>query len=101
MAMKLVAQLGDASPIDYGGYFIYEDDTGVYAPEGELLESPDTDETPEGWKVYRFSLDRLKQITQGENVYLVSFKYVETWPYPPSAYDEWFNRVLNRGAAYV
>ena len=55
---KLVAQLGDADPISYGGYFIYEDATGVYAPEGEILISPDDDDAPEGWQVYRFSLDR-------------------------------------------
>ena len=34
---KLIAQLGDVNPIDYGGYFIYEDETGVYPPEGEKL----------------------------------------------------------------
>lgn len=41
---KLVAQLGDASPIDYGGYFIYEDATGVYQPEAEILQEPSDDE---------------------------------------------------------
>jgi hypothetical protein len=54
---KLIAQLGDANPLDYGGYFIYEDTTGVYAPEGELLISPDSDEDGQ-WTVYRFSIDR-------------------------------------------
>lgn len=54
---KLVAQLGDVDPISYGGYFIYEDETGVYAPEAEHLESPDED-ADDGWIVHRFSLDR-------------------------------------------
>lgn len=34
---KLVAQLGDVHPIDYGGYFVYRDTTGVYEEEAEVL----------------------------------------------------------------
>ena len=55
---KLIANLGDASPVDYGGFFVYEDTTGVYPPEAELLISPDDDDAPEGWIVYRFILDQ-------------------------------------------
>jgi hypothetical protein len=54
---KMIANLGDVHPIDYGGFFVYVDQTGVYAPEAELLESPDTDDAPEGWTVYRFVLE--------------------------------------------
>jgi hypothetical protein len=53
---KLLANLGDVHPIDYGGYFVYEDATGVYPAEAELLESPDSDEGV--WTVYRFTLER-------------------------------------------
>lgn len=53
---KFVANLGDAHPIDHGGFFVFEDTTGVYAPEAELLESPDSDDGT--WTVYRFSLDK-------------------------------------------
>lgn len=53
---KLLANLGDSHPIDYGGYFVYVDETGVYAPEAELLISPDSDDG--AWEVYRWSLDR-------------------------------------------
>ncbi len=38
---KLLANLGDANPIDYGGYFVYRDETGVYRDEAEKLISPD------------------------------------------------------------
>lgn len=55
---KLIAQLGDAQPITYGGYWIYEDTTGVYDPEGELLISPEEWEKPQRWTIYRFSLER-------------------------------------------
>lgn len=53
---KLIANLGDVNPIEYGGYFIYVDKTGVYGPEAELLISPDSDNGK--WGVYRFSLDK-------------------------------------------
>ncbi len=49
-----VAQLGDANPLDYGGYWVLEDITGVYPPEGELLQ---TGEEGEPLTVYRFILD--------------------------------------------
>lgn len=55
---KLVAQLGDVNPIDHGGYFVYEDTTGVYPPEAELLRNHDDDGEDGPWTVFRFSLDR-------------------------------------------
>lgn len=55
---KLLDNLGDAHPIDYGGYFVYVDETGVYPPEGELLEVIDDDATGETrWEVRRFILE--------------------------------------------
>jgi hypothetical protein len=52
---KLLDNLGDADPLDYGGYFVYVDETGVYAPEAELLEVIDDEE--KRWEVRRFSLE--------------------------------------------
>lgn len=52
---KLIANLGDVNPVDYGGLFVYQDETGVYPPEVELLESPDDDEG--NWIAYRFILE--------------------------------------------
>jgi hypothetical protein len=52
---KLVENLGDRNPIEHGGYFVYEDATGVYAPEAELVISPDTDSGK--WEVRRFILE--------------------------------------------
>lgn len=66
---KLIANLGDVTPLSYGGFFIYTDTTGVYAPEAELLEvlrepkepPEDADETWEDdtitHEVYRFALE--------------------------------------------
>lgn len=61
---KLIANLGDVNPIDYGGYFIYIDETGVYDPEAELLIAPeDEDEDGNGeWTIYRFELERCTYI---------------------------------------
>jgi hypothetical protein len=52
---KLIAQLGDVNPTEYGGYFIYQDETGVYCEEGELLE---IDESSGKGTVYRFILEK-------------------------------------------
>jgi hypothetical protein len=53
---EFVANLGDVNPIDYGGYFVFRDATGVYPEEAELLIAGDSDE--EGWEVRRFILER-------------------------------------------
>jgi hypothetical protein len=53
---KLVANLGDVNPLDYGGYFVLVDETGVYCPEGEWLDPPV--EGCETYTVRRFILDQ-------------------------------------------
>jgi hypothetical protein len=55
---ELIANLGDVNPVDHGGFFVYCDVTGQYECEVEILEAPEDEEAPEGWTVYRFSLDR-------------------------------------------
>ena len=37
---KCVANLGDATPWDYGGAFVLVDQTGVYTPELRIFEEP-------------------------------------------------------------
>jgi hypothetical protein len=62
---SLVSNLGDASPLEYGGYFVYVDSTGVYPPEAELLVSPEEgpeDDTAEAWEVRRFILEPCKYV---------------------------------------
>ncbi len=89
---KFIANLGDANPLDYGGYFIYKDTTGVYPEEGELLQVDNEDARDEKLKytVYRFGLDRLKMV----DGYLVPIQYEKSWPNPLKNYDEWFHRDL-------
>lgn len=53
---KEIANLGDASPLEYGGYFVYVDETGVYEAEAEVLLEPCDDDRK--FTIYRFTLDR-------------------------------------------
>lgn len=55
MPYRMIANLGDASPFDYGGYFVYVDGD---RPQAELLEVLDTDDEKSEYHVYRFDLDR-------------------------------------------
>lgn len=56
---KLVANLGDVNPIDYGAMFVFTDSTGAYPPEMEILEvdSIDDDDETGQWTVYRMALE--------------------------------------------
>lgn len=62
---ELIGQLGDAHPIDHGGYFVIRDTTGVYPEEAELLLPPADDDPLKEYgtyHVYRFILDRCTYI---------------------------------------
>lgn len=50
---KFVTNLGDEQPLEYGGYFIFKDLTGVYPPEGELLVL----HTKDKYEIRRFILE--------------------------------------------
>lgn len=52
---RCVAQLGDANPLDYGGFWVFVDDTGVYPPEAEYY-SPDDN------RAWRIVLDQCTHI---------------------------------------
>ena len=54
---RIVANLGDADPIEYGGAFVFVDETKVYDPEVEVWQEPPEDsDDSEPWRVYRWSL---------------------------------------------
>ena len=58
---RCVGTIGDVNPIDYGGGFVFVDDSGVYHPELEWIEPPDESGWRGGfgpWVVYRVILDR-------------------------------------------
>lgn len=54
---QLVAQLGDMNPTEYGGYWIFEDTSGAYAPEGEILILDDEDSEESSGEVFRFIME--------------------------------------------
>jgi len=54
---KFLANLGDANPIEHGGFAVFVDETGVYAPECELLETPE-ETGRRDWSVRRIICER-------------------------------------------
>ena len=90
---KYLDNIGDENPIENGGFFIFEDTTGVYAPEAEVWDEIDG-------LAYRFSLDQLVYVhveTEGEKHDKLMTKRIwdmvnngERLPYPALTYDEWF-----------
>lgn len=94
---EFIANLGDASPLDYGGYFVYRDKTGVYEEEAELLLVDDEQDENSTYTVYRIMLERSKLI----DGYLVPFRYDRTWTHPLERYDEWFHERLNDVASSI
>lgn len=101
---KFVTNLGDSSPLEYGGYFLYEDTTGAYGFEAELLEEPTERELDDArWTVRHVCLDRckLQRSEDGASVYLVSHRYEPCWPHPLASYAEWFARDLDGVASAI
>lgn len=97
---EYIGNLGDESPLDHGGLFIYRDKTGVYEEEAALLVVDDEDDPKSRYTIYRFVLERLKLV----DGVLVPFRYQSTWgtgrlkdgPFEwmpdsaPKKYEEWF-----------
>jgi len=53
--------IGDASPLDFGGLFVYTDKTGVYEPECVSIERTTPDDVrgkDERWEVRRFIVEK-------------------------------------------
>jgi hypothetical protein len=89
---KFIANLGDVNPLEYGGYFIFEDTTGVYQPEAELY-------MPEDKLAYRFSLDKLT-IWAGHLI-PEGFNRRMDLPHPVYDYIEWFDGDIKSIASFV
>ncbi len=84
---EFVANLGDATPLEHGGYFVFKDQTGVYGFEAERVE---LDEEAGTLEVHRVCLDQLKEVRVDNQLFLVTIRYAETWPHPLLSYEEWF-----------
>lgn len=97
---RFVTNIGDRSPLDYGGYFIFEDRTGVYPEEAELLvveNEEEQDEKKLRYTIYRILLERTKLV----DGYLVPEAYESNWSHPLENYDEWFHKELSHVADSV
>lgn len=53
---KYKGNLGDANPLEHGGMFVFEDTTGKYDPEMEVLTEPECEGGT--YEVHRFSMTR-------------------------------------------
>jgi len=53
---RCIAQLGDASPTEYGGHWVFIDETGVYPPEAEVLFVDEEGDRPA--YAYRYLLEK-------------------------------------------
>jgi hypothetical protein len=94
---EFVSNLGDATPIDHGGLFLYRDasEGSPYGFEMERLErssdSEDEEDEKATWIIHRVCLDRQKLVRHGPtNVYLVPYNYQPDWPHAISSYPEWY-----------
>ena len=104
-----IANLGDASPIEHGGCFVFTDDTNVYSAEMEVWfpgeevwdeDDPNVDDDGTKGTAYRIMLDRCEFLhfqETGEEI-LIPFSiwekaYVlkEELPYSIKKYKEWFS----------
>ena len=60
---RYLQNIGDCTPLEYGGAFVFEDTTGVYAPELEILEEPqvewygEPEDDPRTWTVYCLTIE--------------------------------------------
>ncbi len=59
---ECIANLGDVDPVDYGGYFVLRDKTGVHEAEAEFVDTRDDGTDVVEWTVYRFILDKCTYI---------------------------------------
>jgi len=93
-----VTNLGDENPLEYGGLFLYRDETGVYPEEIERVE-PWTDDDEGGlrWEVQRTVLERLLDV-DGMLVSLGAPEYAAEQRRPVSAWKEWFSDSLGEVA---
>lgn len=93
---RIIANLGDASPLEYGGCFVLGDKTGVYPAEMEVYE-------PEEGLAYRVILDKFVNTPYGlilDHLWQTYQKmqagevmpYAKSLPYPIERYadNEWF-----------
>jgi hypothetical protein len=101
---EFIANLGDADPLTYGGYFVYRDTTGVDFEAEYLLEPEcDPDDDAARWRVYRVCLDRCKVVHDGirQCRYLVPFATPADLSHPMHEFCEWFAKDLRAVASYV
>lgn len=83
---------------DYSALFV--DETGVYDPEMMIAQESDDDGKTK-FQVFRFSVDKQKEVRKGNTIYVVPDRYDESWPHPIKVYEEWYIKDLKKVANSV
>lgn len=81
---QLVANLGDANPLDHGGFFVYKDQEGRHDPLVEWFD-------PERLQVWRFELEPLVD-HKGMLVPAEMYAQRKQLPKPVGAWEVWFSK---------
>lgn len=92
---EYLGNLGDASPVEHGGLFVFRDKTGVYTDEVSRWDA-------DIHFLYRFPIDRL-ELWAG---HLVPYGFTEKshregLPHPLNKYYEWFDGDLEAIGNFV
>lgn len=82
---EFVANLGDATPLDSGGLFLYRDSTGQYAPELERLET----DNGTRYEIHRVTLEKCACLDGRRVTHDRDFARAD-----PLTYEEWFSKSL-------
>jgi len=86
-----VENLGNKSPLDHGGLFLYRDETGVYPEEIERLKPLGWDTVgDESFEVRSFLVERLLE-AKNMLVPLMAPKWAEDHGVPVETWVEWFS----------
>lgn len=84
---------------DYSALFV--DETDVYAPELQIAQEYETESGKTKFQIFRFSVDKQKEVRKGNTIYIVPEHYKETHPHPIHQYEEWFIKDLKGVASSV
>lgn len=90
---EFVANLGDANPLEEGGFFVYRDKTGVYPPEAEMYDP----ERRQAWRLLLEPLHSHRGILVPAKI-AADFRHKTGRPLlhekPLGAYEEWFSKSI-------
>ena len=107
---RIIANLGDVDPIEYGGAFVFVDENEVADPQIEFWQEPPEDDESEPWRIYRWDIPKCSIGDQGlsNSPYNHPAWFAETLPniaeccdFPDIADALCSDDILRRASAYL